>query len=666
MLNAIASRLAGWFNTGRPLTQGYDPGPSALVYANWSRRPPWSYYYADVMLLDPQVWFGLQIGNGPLRTAKVEVKCDSREIAHWVQAQWERIWHTSAPQILRAKNYGFLACEVICQESPAGLIEFDRMRDFHPMDVGQLKINGARVGIRVRNIHSYGRGVVDLMGPKGLWLTYGEEFSRTWGRAILERCYAPWFDKNSDGGAYDLRRLRMYKDAWIGDRIGYPIENFRLPNGSMASGRDLAREIAELRMSGGCVVLPTTTDDKGNRKFTYDPPSPVGGEDLVQPFIADLDWDILDGLLVPREVVEAGGQGGGWSGRSVPLLGFLAVRDVEFGSYVQAITAQLLKPLVYANFGRRATNFDIQPLPLIETMGDQAGGMGKPDLTKSDVGTSGDDRAVGGRTDKARPAGDDPALLQLSIDDQGHEHAPAGSPEGGRFVPKGRGEESAKENEPGPVEKEQPHPHEIRSRASLVFRQSPSSKKLLRRLGVRAKDIPSLIGAPDDAVVHAEFDRWDGMIDATISEPRYSLKRRFGIDEDGRKFIENDNFEIHPDHRGGTGLSIFAKQVHHATQAGFSYIKAYAARSPTYNGYYTWAVFGYDQDIDKLGAGLRDAIRRQFPSANTIQDVLDEEDGREWWKTHGGAFEGVFDLTPGSRSQQVLARYIKSKRPRHA
>lgn len=331
------------------------------------------------MLLDPQIWFGLNIGNGPLMSAKVEVKCDSAEIKQFVEEQWQRIWAKGAAQILRAKHYGFLAFEVVCRDNN-GFLEFDYLRDFHPMDVGQLKINGARVGIRVRNVRAYGKGVVDLIGPKGLWITYGEEFSRTWGRAILERCYQPWFDKNSDGGALDLRRLHGFKDAWIGDVLYYPL-TITNAAGQKVSGRDLAREIVENRASGGAVVLPNTRDDKGNRNWEYEPAASTGGQTAIPDWIHDLDWDILDGLLVPREVVEAGGQGGGWSGRSVPLLGFLSVRDQEFAGYVRAITEQQLKPMALANFGAGANDFDLIPVPLIETMGELAGEMGKPDLT---------------------------------------------------------------------------------------------------------------------------------------------------------------------------------------------------------------------------------------------------------------------------------------------
>jgi GNAT superfamily N-acetyltransferase len=437
MFAGINSRLKKWFNaTGKPKTSGYEHGPSGLIYSNWHRRPPWSYWYADLMLLDPQVWFGLMIGNGPLMSAKVKVKCKSPEIKKFVEDQWNRIWAKSAAQILRTKQYGFLAFEVVCKEID-GRIEFDYLRDFHPVDVGQLRDrkSGARVGIRVRQVMNAGPGIVDLHGPKSLWLTYDQEFSRSWGRALLERCYAPWYDKNSDGGALDLRRLHGFKDAWIGDVIKYPNRIFNTDGGEKVHGRDLAREIAENRASGGVVCMPSTIDKDTNKpEWEYQPPSTTGGSTAIPDWIHDLDWDILDGLLVPKEVVEAGGSGGGWSGRSVPWVGFLAVRDQEFSGYVRSITAQHLKPLALVNFGKYGNDFDVEAVPLIETMGQQVGEMGKPELSKPEP--AGQPLKPQPEAEEPKPEEADQFSAQRGLFDE-DEH-PRGQPENaGQFVKKG-------------------------------------------------------------------------------------------------------------------------------------------------------------------------------------------------------------------------------------
>lgn len=429
-------KLKNWFNASeKPITAGYNPGPSMLWWAYTNKRPPWNYYYADVMLLDPQVWFGVNIGNGPLLSAKVTVKpgsklaarSDAAEIQEFIAQQWQRIWSTSAAQILRCKHYGFMAYEVV-YKTVDDRIEFDYLRDFHPFDVGELKLaGGGRVGVRIHNIQRPGGGSVDLIGPKGLWITYDDEFCRTWGRALLQRAYAPWYDKNSDGGAFDLRRLRNFKDAWIGDLIRYPLKQIRTPNGQFVSGRDLAREIGENRASGVPIFLPSTRDQSGNYEWDYSPPQGVAGDSGIPQWIGDLDWDILDGLLVPREVVEASQTGSGFSGRSVPLVGFLSIRDLEFGGYVRQIKGQSLKPLARANYGLDADDFDLVPTPLVETTGELMGGMGQPDSRNAGgdgAGQDGKGQEAGG-VEKAsgigrQASGSQNGGMQFSTDDSGH------------------------------------------------------------------------------------------------------------------------------------------------------------------------------------------------------------------------------------------------------
>lgn len=63
----------------------------------------------------------------------------------------------------------------------------------------------------------------------------------------------------------------------------------------------------------------------------------------------------------------------------------------------------------------------------------------------------------------------------------------------------------------------------------------------------------------------------------------------------GEPYIENGKLEVAKEfQKKGLGTSIFAKQVHHAAKAGSGYIKALAMRGPDQNGYYTWAMLGYN------------------------------------------------------------------------
>src|SRR5207248_5204242 len=131
---------------------------------------------ADLMRYDPQVRIGLGARNGLLMAAQVEVRGSGSRgtdktpvggggstggagrsgperptlvvsggearVVHWVQHQWDALWHSAAHQLLRAKLYGFLPFEVVYRRAVGGpfggLVEVERLVDYHPRDARLL------------------------------------------------------------------------------------------------------------------------------------------------------------------------------------------------------------------------------------------------------------------------------------------------------------------------------------------------------------------------------------------------------------------------------------------------------------------------------------------------------------------------------------------------
>ena len=224
--------------------------------------------------------------------------------------------------------------------------------------------------------------------------------------------------------------------------------------------------------------------------------------------------------------------------------------------------------------------------------------------------------------------------------------------------------------------------------------------------------ICSVIGAPDDSDVmvvyagkyktlYSDDTKMPGAkgVRVHISHPSLSECSRFiGIDVDGKKFIKNEIIAVKKDKRaGGLGLEIFAKQVENATAHGFDYISTHAAGGygETFNGYYTWPRFGYNESVDSLAKKnryLADHIRSVFPEAQSVRDVMrtdevelpagdhartvarldaldkklgkqprqrDKITGAEWWQAHGAdLYNAKFDLAEGSWSQYMMANYL--------
>lgn len=371
---AAAELLVEKVHGDSPKTGKYDPSLSRmsnLMAAHWKKTPPFSLNWAAIMCHDHQVKFGFTVVNGPQFGLEVKVDSPHRRVQEFVEAQWKRIWSQEAEKLLRDQRWGYSAFEVMYRYAD-GQYQFDRYEDRHPGHVGPLVLNQKLVGVNFHNAGS--RGQLSLWGPQSLWLTYDGEYGNLFGTSILESPFAPWFEKTMESGAIRMRQLRMIKDAWIGDVIGFDIDqDIETPGGQTITAQQMAMEVMENRYSGGVVATPFRIDGNGNKIpiLDYTGPTPVSGATQVMEWVHDLDWDIFDGMGIPREVVEAAETGSGYSGRAVPNVKFLAGLNPKCSNRIRQVKEQTLVPLVAANFGADAADeFDIELVPLEESMGE--------------------------------------------------------------------------------------------------------------------------------------------------------------------------------------------------------------------------------------------------------------------------------------------------------
>ena len=351
--------------------------------------PPFSLHTADLMRYDPQVRIGLGARNGLLMAAKVEVKGDDPRVTRWVQHQWDTLWHQSAHQLLRAKLYGFLPFEVVYRQAASGkfrgLLEVERLIDY-PLRDTRLLVRGDKiVGFTFEGEWDVGApysaerqketkeraGEAErekaLFAPRALVCTFDAQCTNPYGCALLARAYPAWFEKWMPGGAKRTLRLRMIKDAYIGDIFWYPTDRrFELPDGSDISYRDLAREIVESRHTGGALTLPLVYDSSGRKLVDYTPPQGVSGYTQIFRWKTDLDLEIWKALEVPPEVIQAANSGSGYSGRWIPFAVALSAVHLELAELIRCVDRDILRPVAELNFGREA-QYEIHPHSLVET-----------------------------------------------------------------------------------------------------------------------------------------------------------------------------------------------------------------------------------------------------------------------------------------------------------
>ena len=327
--------------------------------------PSFTLQVADQMRFDPQVRIGLGARNGLLMSAQVDMIGRDAALNRWVKRQWRRLWSTSAHQLLRTKLYGFMPFEVEFRQAVGGeydgALEFDRLKDHEPRKCRLLFADDRLAGFILRD-----RGQeTTILAPQALVTTFDAERSNPYGCALLARAFPAWYEKWMEGGAKRTLRLRMVKDAYVGDILWYPPDQkFTLPDGSDVSWRDIARELAEMRQTGGALALPSVYDHAGRRMVDYTPPQDTGGATQIFEWKRDVDLEIWKALEVPPEIIEASNTGSGFSGRWIPFMVALAAVHLELAELVRCIDRDLLRPLAQWNFGSDA--YEIQPRSLVD------------------------------------------------------------------------------------------------------------------------------------------------------------------------------------------------------------------------------------------------------------------------------------------------------------
>lgn len=147
-----------------------------------------------------------------------------------------------------------------------------------------------------------------------------------------------------------------------------------------------------------------------------------------------------------------------------------------------------------------------------------------------------------------------------------------------------------------------------------------------------------------------------------------TVYRKFGANAapEGDLVMHNDLFRVQQGGQG-KGLEVFSNQVTNLLEHGFDRIETLAAgdyhrsqgpEASRWNGYATWAKFGYDGPVP---GATRLRLPEQFQGAKTVQELRAMPGGEEAWMEHGSTFDATFDLKPGSKSLEILNQYRAKK-----
>jgi hypothetical protein len=203
------------------------------------------------------------------------------------------------------------------------------------------------------------------------------------------------------------------------------------------------------------------------------------------------------------------------------------------------------------------------------------------------------------------------------------------------------------------------------SRATVAFLpgEHKAAERVSQRLfgrSLQPREYAGLAGAPDDAKV--DVGASDGQLYIELGDPVATAFRGhyYLFCSKTAVVLRNDGFHIflRAMRRHGFGLQVHCRQTRNAAACGVNRIDLWAGRRRDENGYYTWPRYGFD-------CPLPASIRRRLPigleQSRTLLDLMSCEKGRDWWREHGVTVRVQFDLAPGSRSQRVLAEYVRTR-----
>ncbi len=335
--------------------------------------PLFTLWTARQMLTDPTVKFALVIRNAAVSAARVKIESEKDETWEFVNDQWENLWGKHQNKLMRAKENGYGAYQIMYkEEETSGNLVIEGCKEFAPQDVRAIRLFGQPGGFRLHN-----RNLVKsdkkrehttryLKFPRALWLSYDARYESMYGRSVMRNAYLPWFEKWMNHGAKKSQQMRMIKDAYP-QLIGWYDQNekIRLPNGDIVTAQNVMRSLLANLFTSGTATLPSNMNDQNSRKWDITRLPDAGDPSRMFRWTEELNEDIYRGMSVPSEVISAASSGSGYSGRSIPMAVFLQSCQQEFNDYLAAIDDQVIRPLVRMNFGH--DDYQMRPLSLLQT-----------------------------------------------------------------------------------------------------------------------------------------------------------------------------------------------------------------------------------------------------------------------------------------------------------
>lgn len=343
---------------------------------------------AEVMRIHPDIKLPLSYVMGPLHYGEWEIEASSYAAAVFAAKQLRWWWQNAFPDLQEEGYvYGWAAQELeYCEED--GFWVMDRATTFNARDVTPMILmdgqnRGNPVGVRVINLMG---GKVDLWAwrddvpNKAIWYAHDPRSGERYGFSQIRPAWRHWRRLAGIDGIEEITDIAAYRFGCGIVEVLHPnekvsAEDSGLPGygvNGVVHTRDIAQFIERNLKSGAGVALPsetwpTTTAGGGARKWEVNIKSFTTNIGQLGEHDDRVARKCSKAIEVPPELFEAAQTGSGYSGRAIPLQGFLVSQQKRFHRATRTAMQQAICPLVRWNFGSKAW-VKATPKPLTESV----------------------------------------------------------------------------------------------------------------------------------------------------------------------------------------------------------------------------------------------------------------------------------------------------------
>jgi hypothetical protein len=379
-----------------PMAYGYYPKLPIYSLRSGEVLSWWFYQDVEVMRIHPCIVQPLNYVMGPLHYAEWSIAASSKAAGIYGANLLQWYWQHALPQLQEeAYLYGWAAQE-ITYEDRDGLTWPDEVTTFSSRDV-QVLVRGERkerVGIRVNGTEN---GYTDLWAfrrdvpNKGFWYSHQPRAGSSYGNSVVRPAWKNWRRLAGMDGVEEIIDLAAHRfgtgivkvlhpnEAMPADEAGLP--NYAI-NGEVHT-RDVARFMAQQLKAGAGVSFPSQMWPTGGPKWDLSVESFNTNIDQLGAHEDRLYKQCSNAIGVSPELFEASETGSGYSGRAIPLQGFLLNQQKILSSMTSNVMKYFVEPLVHWCYGPSAW-CRANPKPLLES------------VRKSSWDTPGDAPAGGG------------------------------------------------------------------------------------------------------------------------------------------------------------------------------------------------------------------------------------------------------------------------------